>query len=56
MYADMLLMNGEDTAAIGILRSILDEEPDNVRAMLSMRAHYKQEADTARATLLLWTF
>ncbi len=49
MYADMLLMNGEDTAAIGILRSILDEEPDNVRAMLSMRAHYKQEADTARA-------
>ena len=49
MYADMLLMNGGEAEAMPILESILCEEPDNVRAMLSIRAYYKQDADTVRA-------
>lgn len=49
MYADMLLMNGGEAEAMPILESILREEPDNVRAMLSMRAYYKQDTDMVRA-------
>ena len=49
LYGDVLLMNGQETEALGIYREILREEPDNSKVQMSMRAYYKQKADTLRA-------
>lgn len=49
MYGDMLLINGEEDKAMDVFRGILEEEPDNSRVQLSMRAYYKQQRDTAAA-------
>lgn len=49
MYGDMLQRNGHEAEALDIFRGILAEEPDNMRAMMSVRSHYKQENDSAAA-------
>lgn len=49
MYADALLMNGQEKKALAIYTDILKEEPDNNKAQLSLRAYYKQEGDTIAA-------
>lgn len=49
MYADMLVMNGEEKKALDIYAGIFREEPDNSRAQLSLMAYYKNKRDTARA-------
>ena len=58
MYADALLMNGQEKQALDIYADILEAEPANYRAQLSMRAYYKQkdmeaEADSMTMQLLL---
>lgn len=49
MYGDMLLMNGQESEALGVFDSILKEEPDNSRAQMSLRTYYIQQEDTAAA-------
>lgn len=58
MYADALLMNGQEKEAFGIYNDILKAEPDNYRAQISLRAYWKQkhmdaEADSITMQLLL---
>lgn len=49
MYADAMLVNGQDKKAFAIYNEILTEEPNNGRAQMSLRAYYKQQGDTAKA-------
>ena len=49
MYADMLLMNDAEDEGLKVLKTILDEEPDNTRALISMRAYYKTNNNTEAA-------
>lgn len=49
LYADMLLMNGQEKKAFDIYTGILEEEPGNSRAQLSLRSYYLQQNDTAMA-------
>lgn len=49
MYADAMLVNGQDKKAFAIYNEILGEEPNNSRAQMSLRAYYKQAGDTAKA-------
>lgn len=37
LYADMLLLNGEDDAALAVYEEILSEEPRNGKALMSLR-------------------
>lgn len=49
MYADVLLMNGQDKKALSIYKDILKEEPGNNKVQMSMRVYCKQQNDTANA-------
>lgn len=49
MYADAMLMNGQDKKAVAIYKEILKEDPENNKAQMSMRIYYKQVGDTANA-------
>lgn len=49
MYADAMLVNGQDKKAFAIYNEILGEEPNNSRVQMSLRAYYKQAGDTAKA-------
>lgn len=52
LYGDALLLNGEDKKAIAIYNRILEEEPNNSKVQLSMRAYHKQQGDTLAADSL----
>lgn len=49
LYADALLLNGQEEKALAIYKEILAEEPENNKAQMSLRAYYKQEGDTIAA-------
>lgn len=42
MYADMLLLNGEDDAALAVYEEILNEEPGNGKVLMSLREYNKR--------------
>lgn len=48
-YGDVLLINDMDSQAKAVYDRILKEDPDNVRALMSMRAYYGKNADEQRA-------
>ena len=52
MYADMLLMNGQDKKALKTFSQILAEEPDNSRVLMSLRNYYLGKSDHQRADSL----
>lgn len=49
LYGDILMANGQEKKAVEIFRKILREEPDNNKALMSMRIHHKIQKDTAAA-------
>jgi tetratricopeptide (TPR) repeat protein len=49
MYGDMLLMNNQVKKAVTIFQDILQKEPDNSHAQMSMRSYYKEMKDTLKA-------
>ena len=46
MYADMLLRNDEEQQALRLYNEILAEEPDNTRALVSLRSYYRVQGET----------
>ena len=46
MYADLLLRNDEEQQALQLYNEILAEEPDNTRALVSLRSYYKVQGET----------
>ena len=52
MLADQLLRNDEDEKALAIYEQILAEEPDNVRAQVSLRSYYQALDDTVKVDSL----
>ena len=52
MLADQLLSNDEDDKALAIYKEILAEEPDNIRAQVSLRSYYQAQGDTLKADSL----
>ena len=48
MYADMLLRNDEEQQALAIYQQILAEEPENVRAQVSLRSFYRLQGETEK--------
>jgi len=49
LYADALLLNGQEKKALAIYSDILKEEPGNNKAQMSLRTYYKREGDTLAA-------
>lgn len=52
MYADMLLRNDEEQQALRLYNEILAEEPDNTRALVSLRSYYRVQGETELADSL----
>lgn len=52
LYGDMLLMNEREPEALEVFASVLKEEPDNVHAIMSMRAYHKGKNDSIAADSL----
>lgn len=52
MYADMLLRNDEEQQALRLYNEILAEEPDNTRALVSLRSYYRVQGETEIADSL----
>ena len=52
MYGDMLMMNGQEKKALKTFNSILAEEPDNSRVLMSLRNYYLGKPDHAMADSL----
>ena len=52
MYGDMLMMNGQEKKALKTFNSILTEEPDNSRVLMSLRNYYLGKPDHAMADSL----
>ena len=48
-YGDMLMMNDEDEKAFQVYQRILDEDPQNTRAQISLTTYYAAKGDTVRA-------
>ncbi len=48
-YADMLVTNDREAEALAIYRDILREEPQNIHALVSLRAYYSEQHDSVRA-------
>ena len=46
MYADKLLQNDEEQQALRLYNEILAEEPDNIRALVSLRSYYRVQGET----------
>jgi len=49
LYANTLLVNGREEEAFLLLDSVLQEEPDNVKAQMSLRNYYVSQEDTVSA-------
>lgn len=49
LYADILMQNDYDNEALMVYNEILDEEPDNNRAQMSIRSYFLKTGDTAKA-------
>ena len=49
LYANSLMLNGEHEEAVRLLNQVLDEEPNNIRAQMSLRNYYSQEEDSVAA-------
>ena len=52
MYADKLLQNDEEQQALRLYNEILAEEPDNTRALVSLRSYYRVQGETEIADSL----
>lgn len=52
MYADKLLQNDEEQQALRLYNEILAEEPDNIRALVSLRSYYRVQGETEIADSL----
>ena len=48
LYADMLLRNDEEEQALKLYHEILAEEPDNTRALVSLRSYYRVQGETEK--------
>ncbi|MBQ3751950.1 MAG: tetratricopeptide repeat protein [Prevotella sp.] len=48
LYADMLLRNDEEEQALKLYHEILAEEPDNTRALGSLRSYYRVQGETEK--------
>jgi len=48
LYADMLLRNDEEAEALKLYTEILDEEPENTRAQVSLRGYYRVQGETEK--------
>ena len=48
MYADMLMRNDDEAQALRLYHEILDEEPDNTRAQVSLRSYYITQGDAEK--------
>ena len=53
MYGDMLMMNNQTEQALDIYRRILQEEPRNVRTLVSMLNYYREAGDSLAADTTL---
>ena len=53
MYGDMLMMNNETEKALDIYHRILNEEPGNTRAQVSMLSYYREAGDSIAAASAL---
>lgn len=55
MYADMLLLNGENDAALAVYDDILTEDPENGKVLMSLRDYYKRisEDETSDSLTML---
>ena len=49
LYANTLLVNDREEEAFLLLESVLQEEPDNVKAQMSLRNYYVSQEDTVSA-------
>ena len=49
LYANMLLMDDRTDEAADVLCGVLQQEPDNARAQMSLRAFYLMQEDTLKA-------
>ena len=47
LYANALMLNGEHDAASELLRQVLSEEPDNIRAQVALRNYFIAQDDSA---------
>lgn len=47
LYGEALLNNDSLEAGVRVMREILEEEPQNVRALMAMRSYYMMREDTA---------
>ena len=52
-YASMLLSNGEQKAGLGVLDDILQEEPDNTRALVCLHDYYEGEGMQQKADSII---
>ena len=48
LYADMLLRNDEEEQALKLYNDILEEEPENTRAQVSLRSYYRVQGETEK--------
>ena len=53
LYGDLLMMNGDEKQALEVFHQVLNEEPDNSRALMSLRNYYQAKEDTLTADSLL---
>lgn len=49
LYANTLMMNNREDEAFALLKDILREEPDNVKAQMSLRNYYVSQEDSISA-------
>ena len=49
MYADMLLRNDEEEQALQLYNDILEKEPDNTRAQVSLLSYFKVQGEAEKA-------
>lgn len=52
IYAETLLVNGEEQKGLDVIHGVLAEEPANERALVSVRAYYKQHEMARQADSL----
>ena len=49
LYANSLMLNGEQQAAAELLEQVLDEEPNNIEAQIALRSYYLTQEDSVAA-------
>ena len=55
LYADMLMMNDQEKKALNLYQRILQQEPDNSRALMSMLTYYRAQHDAVMTDSMINT-